>query len=240
VSTPFRATCAAFLIGLAAALAAELAAGLLLYATRGLLEAVTLVFGVGLGALGLGLAAAPARGRADQAGLLRRWFFALFAFGAAAVVSAAWSLREGVPDGALARGVSLALLEALPLYAVGALLGAISAATSGARVGAAAALGASLGVVLAGTVLLLRSEPVSIYLLGVVLLSGAALVHGRLPPTDGPPAATAEDEVGGPAPEDEVAREAEPAAQARHEAHANAGADAEGHGEDRAEAGADA
>jgi hypothetical protein len=163
------------------------------------------------------LAAAPARGRADQAGLRRRWFFALFAFGAAAVVSAAWSLREGVPDGALARGVSLALLEALPLYAVGALLGAIAAATSGARVGAAAALGASLGVVLAGTVLLLRSEPVSIYLLGVVLLSGAALVHGRLPPTDRPPPATAEDG-----------------------AHANAEADPEGRGANRAEAGADA
>lgn len=180
-----RVTLAAFLVGVAVALASELAAGLLLYASDGFLQALTLVLGVGLAALGLGLAA-PAPERPRGGALRRRWLFALVAYAAAAVVSAAWSLGDGLAGSAMSRGVALALLEALPLYAAGGLLAGLDAGPGG-RVGAAAVLGAALGVVLQGTVLLVRLQPTSVYLLGVVLLSTAALVHGRrdpLPPGD--------------------------------------------------------
>jgi len=58
-------------------------------------------------------------------------------------------------------------------------LGAVQALHPGSRTGAMAALGGALGVVLEGSVLLVRFEPVSIYLLCIVVLSAAALVHGR-------------------------------------------------------------
>jgi hypothetical protein len=172
---------AAFLVGLAGALAAELSAGLLLYATDGFLEALTLILALALGSLGAGLATPlgtahrPSRERALQ----RRWFLAITAFGAAAVVSFSWSLEADPPTTALGRGVALALLEALPLYTVGLALGGISATDGGARIGGWAAFGAAFGVVLQGGVLLTRLQPFSVYLLGIVLLSGAALLHGR-------------------------------------------------------------
>lgn len=175
------ARAAAFLVGLAGALAAELAAGLLLYAADGFLEAVTLVLAVGLGALGTGLVIGRVGDRSPAAlrGLRRRWLLALLAFGAAGAVSMSWSLELDPPSSPLGRGMALALLEAFPLYTVGLVLGGIGGTVPAARAGGWAALGAAAGVVLQGTVLLTRLQPFSVHLLGVVLLSAAALLHGR-------------------------------------------------------------
>lgn len=176
MSARTRAALAAFTVGLASALAAELGVGLLLYAAEGFMRALTVILAAGLGALGLGLATAPSRERATAEALRRRWLAAVGAFALAAVVALGWSLAGEMAASAWRRGVGLAALCVLPLYACGVLLGALGAAHPGVRVGAAAVLGATLGVVLQGTVLLSRTEPVSVYLMGVVLLSAAALV----------------------------------------------------------------
>ncbi len=164
-----------------AALVAELAAGLLLFAADGFLQALTLVLAVGLGSLGLGLLTAPSGPSLPEIArsLRRRWFLVLAALGVAGGLSVVWSLGAGLQQTPPARGLALAFLEAFPLYAVGTVLGAVQALHPGSRSGAMAALGGALGVVLEGSVLLVRFEPVSIYLLCIVLLSGSALVHGR-------------------------------------------------------------
>ena len=102
-----------------------------------------------------------------------------------------WSLEVDPPASPFGRGMALALLEAFPLYAIGLVLGGIGGTAPEARAGGWAALGAAVGVVLQGTVLLTRLQPFSVYLLGVVLLSAAALLHGRsverlTPETTGP------------------------------------------------------
>lgn len=108
----------------------------------------------------------------------RRWLLAIAAFAVAAAASGAWSLTSTFTGTPLSRGIGLALLAALPLYATGAVLGGLAAARPGAGVGAAALLGAAAGAVVLGSVLLVRLEPISIYLLCVVLTSGAALLQG--------------------------------------------------------------
>lgn len=179
-----------FIVGLAAAVAAELAAGLLLYATPGFLRSLTLVLGVQLGSLALGLWTVPAaRDEALTESLRRRWLLALVAFAGGSGVSAAWSLRQGLAGDALSRGLGLALLAGLPLYACGALLGAMSAPrrtwSRHALVGAPAVAGAALGAILAGYVLVAALLPVSIYAFCLVLLSGGALLHGWILAAEG-------------------------------------------------------
>jgi hypothetical protein len=167
---------AAFVMGMVAAAVAELSGALLLYADDGFVRALTLVLGVALASIGAGLTTAPRPGSALR--MHRRWLLAIAAFALAAAASGAWSLAATFTGTPLSRGVGLALLAALPLYATGAVLGGLAAARTGARVGAAALLGAAAGAVVLGSVLLVRLEPISIYLLCVVLTSGAALVQG--------------------------------------------------------------
>jgi hypothetical protein len=107
--------------------------------------------------------------------LRRRWLLAVVAFAAAAVVALGWTLETGPAEGSWRRGVGLAVLAVLPMYAGGTVLGGLAAKHPRRAVGAPAVLGATLGVALQGGVLLTRFEPVSVYLLGVVVVSGAAL-----------------------------------------------------------------
>jgi hypothetical protein len=182
VTTVWRPAVAAFGVGIALALAGELAVGLLVYAADGFVRALTVVLAGGLGGLGLGLATAP-RGGADAEprdvgrSLRRRWLLAVAAFAAAALAAFGWSLSSAPADDMWRRGVGLALLAVLPLYSGGVVLGGLSATHPKVRVGAAAVLGAALGVVMQGTIFLARVEPVSVYLLGLVVLSCAALVE---------------------------------------------------------------
>jgi hypothetical protein len=170
--------------------AGELAAGLLLYATPGFLRALTLILAVLLGSLSLGLWTAPT-GAAETLteSLRRRWLLALIVYAGASAVSAGWSVQGGLAGEAASRGIGLALLAALPLYACGALLGAMSATRTYRErrsfVGASAVAGATLGIALAGYVLVTVLVPVSIYAFCLVLLSGGALVHGSLIAAEG-------------------------------------------------------
>lgn len=178
-------------VGAAAASTAELAAGLLLYSSEGFLRALTLVLATELGALGLGLRIAPAV-RDPVESVRRRWLFILVAFTGAAAFSGAWSLLEGFSGAPFSQGLGLAVLAGLPLYGVGALMAVLhreappgrpAGAKKGGRgrgagVGSAAILGAAAGILLTGIVLVPRLQPPSVFLLWLVLLSGAALLHG--------------------------------------------------------------
>jgi hypothetical protein len=174
-----------FLVGLSAAVAGELAVGLLLYSTPGFLRALTLILAVLLGSLALGLwtSLPPTEERYTES-LRRRWLLTLISFAGGSAVSGAWSLQRGLAGDVISRGVGLALLAALPLYACGTLLGAMpSRRWPWARripVGAAATAGAAIGTVLAGYVLISWLLPVSIYAFCLVLLSAGALVHGLI------------------------------------------------------------
>lgn len=173
------------MVGLSAAVAGELAVGLLLYATPGFLRALTLILAVLLGSLALGLwtSLPPSEERYTES-LRRRWLLTLISYAGGSAVSGAWSLQRGLSEDMLSRGAGLALLAALPLYASGALLGAMpSRRWPWARripVGAAATAGAAIGTVLAGYVLISWLLPVSIYAFCLVLLSAGALIHGLI------------------------------------------------------------
>jgi hypothetical protein len=178
-----------FAVGTAAAVAGEVAVGLLLYVTPGFVRPMTLILAVLLSSFALGLWTAP---RANDATLperlRRRWVLVLFAYGAGAVLSAAWTARGGLADTTYTRGLGLAFLAALPLYSCGALLGGMSAARIQAArspVGAAAAAGAALGTVLAGYVLVATLLPLSIFAFCLVLLSASAIIHGGVVGADG-------------------------------------------------------
>ena len=166
-----------FIAGAAAATAAELAAGLLLYSTLGFLRALTVLLAVVMGAFGLGLwtASGPRTGTQEQ--VRRSWLFCLVAYSAAAAFSAAWQLLGDLGTSALARGLGLALLGALPMFAVAALLGSLGRGR-GRSVGAYAAFGASAGFFATGFVLVPALEPSSTLLVCVIALSVGALLHG--------------------------------------------------------------
>jgi hypothetical protein len=184
-SSPLVTWIPPFVVGLSAAVAGELAVGLLLYSTPGFLRALTLILAVLLGSLALGLwtSLQPSEERYTES-LRRRWLLTLIAFAGGSAVSGAWSLQRGLAGDMLSRGVGLALLAALPLYACGTLLGAMpSRRWPWARripVGASATAGAALGTILAGYVLISWLLPVSIYAFCLVLLSGGALAHGLI------------------------------------------------------------
>lgn len=167
-----------FIAGAVAATAAELAAGLLLYSALGFLRALTVVLAVEMGAFGLGLwsAAGTHAGRDEQA--RRAWLFCLVAYSAAAALSAAWRLFGDQGASALTQGLGLALLGALPMFAVAALLGSLGSGARGGNVGPSAALGASAGLLVTGFLLIPALEPSSILLMCVIALSGGALLHG--------------------------------------------------------------
>ncbi len=172
------------LAGMAAAVAVETSAGVLLYIDDGLLPALTLVLSVEMGAFALGLwsGSLPSKGGVVEK-LRRRWLFSLVTFALAAALSAGLSFLGELPGTRLGQGVGLGFLGALPLFSLGALLGALSGVShAGAKplfpVGAPSAFGAALGLFLVGNLLLPNADPYTLYLLCLVALSGGALLQG--------------------------------------------------------------
>jgi len=162
-------------VGVAAAIAGEIATGLLLYRGPGLMRSVTVVLATELAALAWGLHLAPRRGPGWIDALRRRWLLCLVAFVAATAFAAQWTFTDDVATGRWDQGVGLALLGALPLFGCGTVLGGMSLR---GRVGSTAFLGAAVGVVLAGAALPHTPTPASLLLGALVLLSGAALLFG--------------------------------------------------------------
>ncbi|MDT8341766.1 MAG: hypothetical protein RQ751_09665 [Longimicrobiales bacterium] len=169
---------ALFLLGMAVAVVVEAGMGLLLFVSPGFLPALTAVLALALGSLGAGLALGPSPVGTGGAGDGRwRWFLAVGSLLVAAAVSLGWSFQGPIPDGALGRGVHLALLVALPLYGLGACLADVMPRRSGARGAALALAGGAVGVVLLAVALLPRFEPVSVYSFCILCLASAALVR---------------------------------------------------------------
>lgn len=177
---------APFLVGVAAAVAMETSATLLLYMGRGLLPAVSLVVAVGLAALAVGLWAGSRPGSERLEVLRRRWLGTLLAFAAAAALSAGWMMLREIGTTMPGRALGLGLLVAWPLYAVGVLLAGLGArggegpvaASSPTGVVVAAGAGGAAGFLLTGTFLIPNLAPPSVFLGCVVLLSGGALLYG--------------------------------------------------------------
>lgn len=175
-----------FVVGAVAVGAAELSLSLLLYARAGFLRALTVLLGVQLASLAVGLATGPRRTAegewtAEAALSLRwRWLLSVAALGVSAVVGGGWSLLGGLGGTATQRGVAVAALASLPLLTLGGVLGGLSERSPHARVGAWATAGGAVGAGLLGTLLLTRLLPASLLLGSTVLVSGAALVDGRI------------------------------------------------------------
>ena len=171
-----------FVVGVAAAVAAETALGLLLYSGGGFLRALTLILATLLGALALGLWSAPGPGAPGAVERIRRrWLLLLVTYLLAALTAAAWSYFGGLTGGVLTRGLALALLAAAPLYATGALLGVMADLRTDAGVrgpGSAAAAGAALGAVCTGVLLVRAVAPFAMHVFILVGVSGGALLHG--------------------------------------------------------------
>jgi len=182
-SSPLRPV-PAFLVGVAAATAAEVSASLLLYSGPGLIRSLTTILAVEAAGFGLGLASAPRPHPRIVESLRRRWLLCLVLFLGATLYSATWSLTAGVGQGALYQGLGLALLGALPLYGCGLVLGTMSSVDEGggARLGsgASAALGGAIGFVFTGFALPRILAPASLFLGSLVLLSAAGLFYGAL------------------------------------------------------------
>lgn len=178
----------AFVVGVCAAAAAEIATGLLLYAGPGLMRSLTTVLAVESAALGIGVWTAPGPRPDLVDALRRRWMLCLVAFVLATVFSASWSLIRSVGGSALGQGLGLAFLAGLPLYTAGGVLGAMvtEGATDlrghgvGGKVGAPAALGAAVGFAATGVSLPQVLTPASLFLVCLVLLSAGGLVYGAV------------------------------------------------------------
>lgn len=177
-----------FLVGVSAAVAAEVAAGMLLYGGPGLARSVTTVLAVEAVALAAGLAA-PAPRPGERARLRGRWLLALTAFLVAASFATVWAVVPSLGSGRLGQGLGLAVLAALPLYACGALLGGFTAERTAAavvrrrlprrrsRIAPVAALGAATGFLATGVLLPRAPMPASLMVGCLVLLSLGAMVH---------------------------------------------------------------
>jgi len=187
----------AFVVGLALAVAGETAVGLLLYTGPGFLRSLTVLLGVEALALGLGLVVASSGDPDLPRALRQRWILTLLAFLSAAVWSVVWSLVDGLGDGAVEQGIGLAVLAVLPIFSSGVMLGTMQRAErehGSASVGAPAALGAAAGFVVAGAFLVKAPTPASLFLVCLIFLSAAALLHGAHD-EDEPPEAASPDEA---------------------------------------------
>ncbi len=172
-----------FLVGASAAIAGEVALGLLLYAAEGLMRSLTTVLVAEAAALGLGMAGAPAAGPGLTEQLRRRWLMCLVSFAAAAVFATSWSAVDTLGSGPLSRGLGLAVLAALPLYTCGGVLGGLGAAlhdVSPGVTGTAGALGAAAGFLTVGVLLPRSPLPASLLLGAMVLLSLGGLAFGAV------------------------------------------------------------
>lgn len=185
---PRAAWAPALLVGAAAAIAAEVAVVILLYAGPGLMRSLTAVLAVEGAALAAGLHSASSLPLGERSGLVERlrlrWLLCFGAFTAAAMFGTMWSMFESLGEGRLGQGLGLALLAGLPLFACGSVLGGMaSAAETDAhgrlpRPGAAAALGAGVGFVITGALLLRAPIPASLLVGCLVLLSASGMMYG--------------------------------------------------------------
>jgi hypothetical protein len=169
-------------VGAAGAAAAELAVGLLLYDEGGFLGALTLVLSAEAAALACGFWAAPRDVAPPWSGIRRSWFVLLLALVLGASLAASWEALGGLAGSWLTRGLGLACLAALPLYATGAVLGAraMSEGEPGVPPGVPAAAGAAVGFAAVGVGPgVLEIAPLA-YVVGVALVSLGALVQSRL------------------------------------------------------------
>lgn len=184
-STSFRfAALAPFLLGFSAATAAEIAVGVLLYASPGLVRSLTIILAVESAALGVGMWAAARGDRDIVESVRRRWLLCLTSFLVAAGFATAWSLVDDMGREALGQGLGLALLGALPLYACGGALATVGEAVRRFPAGmlpapgAPAALGAAIGFAVTGVVLPRSATPSSLLLGCILLLSVGGLAQG--------------------------------------------------------------
>lgn len=174
------------LVGASAAVVAEVALALLLYGGPGFVRSLTTILAVEGLALAGGLWGAPRSDRDLVDRLRRRWLFCLLTFVVAAAYGTAWTFMPWLGEARAGQAVGLALVAALPLYAVGMVLGAMSMAASsdrGGRLptpGAAAAAGAAVGFVLTGLLLPRAPMPGSLLVGCLVLLSLGAMVFGTV------------------------------------------------------------
>lgn len=179
-----RAWIPPFVVGAAAAAAANMAIGLLLFSGEGLLRSLSLILAVELLALAAGLWSVPrSEGRALVESIRRRWFLCLLTFIGAAAFTTVWTLLGGFGAVGRAQAIGLALVGALPVYGSGVLLAGMvrfntSVGGAAGGVGSAATLGAAAGMATTGIWALTELYPPSIFLFILVLLSASALVHG--------------------------------------------------------------
>ncbi len=173
-----------FLLGMGAAVAAEMALGLLLYTGNGLVPAITLVVMVELGALSIGIATRPA---SPETSRTWRWMVAAATLFLAGVMALVWSFVDEMPAAVPSRGLTLVVFAALPMYGFGLVLGGIQPHLRGddgrrwpgrrRPVGPPALFGATLGVLVLGMVLLPRFTPLSVYMFSLLCLASAALLE---------------------------------------------------------------
>jgi predicted DNA-binding transcriptional regulator AlpA len=173
-------------VGVAAAIAAEVALSLLLYGGPGLVRSLTTVLGIQGFAFAAGLWSAPAPGPDLVERVRRRWILGLVAFLVAATYGSAWPFLPVLAEGRLGQALGLVVMGAFPLYAAGAVLGGITSAAvtdEGGRLsgpGAAAAAGAALGFVLTGFMLPRVPMPGTMLVGCLVLLSAAGMMFGSV------------------------------------------------------------
>jgi hypothetical protein len=174
-----------FIVGGVLCIAALVAAGLLLYGGPGFLPALVVVLACHLAAIGAGIVwgrGVPAEDPVEF--LRRRWFLFLVALTLAAVFAGSWEWFQGFGARALTQGLGLAFLSALPLFAGGAVLGSMTELPeppTGLQAPAPAAfMGGATGALIFGLTLFpLFQSSTGLLLLCLVLVSMAALVHGR-------------------------------------------------------------
>lgn len=189
MSGPWR-WAAPFLVGVAAAVTAELALGLLLYTSPGFLPALTVVLAVETGAFACGLAGAPGSPEASRSW---RWLACAGSLFLAGVAALLWNVTDQAPEG-WPGGMALTLFAALPMYTFGLALAGMapprfrSALVREQRsIGAPAALGFTAGILLFGLLLFPRGlTPVSVYMFSMLCVALAAMIEGsrsvRRPP----------------------------------------------------------
>lgn len=174
------------LVGASAAIVAEVAMGMLIYAAEGFMRSLTTVLAVEVVALGVGLWSAPAPHPELVDRLRRRWMICMMSFMAATAFGVAWSLVPAVGSGPISQAIGLTLLAAAPLFTCGTVLGGMGSVVRTAphgsmrEPGAPAALGAGLGFVLTGFLLPRAPVPASLIVACMVLLSAGGLVYGAV------------------------------------------------------------
>jgi hypothetical protein len=177
---------APLLVGASAAIAAEVAMSILIYAGDGFVRSLTTVLAVEVVALGVGLWSAPAPHPRLIDRLRRRWMVCLTAFMAATAFGVAWSIVPEIGAGPTGQALGLTLLAGLPLFTCGTVLGGMASVTRSAapgalrEPGAATALGAGLGFVLTGLLLPRAPIPASLIVGCLVLLSAGGLVYATV------------------------------------------------------------